>query len=73
MIAKPEFFEPHSSQPLPGSTRVYVAGQIHADVRVPMREIALSATKSLIHRGRETMKRKLRPYLRTGVWLGSAD
>lgn len=29
---------------------------------------SVSATKSLIHRGRETLKRKLKPYLRTGVW-----
>src|SRR5437879_1315130 len=29
---------------------------------------SLSATKSLIHRGRETLKQKLKPYLRTGVW-----
>jgi len=28
----------------------------------------LSATKSLIHRGRETLKEKLKPYLRTGEW-----
>ncbi len=31
---------------------------------------SLSATKSLIHRGRETLKQKLKPYLRTGVWEG---
>jgi RNA polymerase sigma-70 factor (ECF subfamily) len=31
---------------------------------------SLSATKSLIHRGRETLKEKLKPYLRTGVWKG---
>lgn len=30
---------------------------------------SLSATKSLIHRGRETLKHKLKPYLRTGIWL----
>jgi len=30
---------------------------------------SLSATKSLIHRGRETLKQKLKPYLRTGIWL----
>ncbi|MDA1272634.1 MAG: sigma-70 family RNA polymerase sigma factor [Verrucomicrobia bacterium] len=30
---------------------------------------SLSATKSLIHRGREILKRKLKPYLRTGIWL----
>ncbi|MBI3192352.1 MAG: hypothetical protein HYZ36_06775, partial [Pedosphaera parvula] len=29
---------------------------------------SLSATKSLIHRGRETLKAKLKPYLRTGAW-----
>jgi RNA polymerase sigma-70 factor, ECF subfamily len=29
---------------------------------------SVSATKSLIHRGRETLKKRLKPYLRTGVW-----
>ena len=29
---------------------------------------SLSATKSLIHRARETLKEVLKPYLRTGVW-----
>ena len=29
---------------------------------------SVSATKSLIHRGRETLKQKLRPYLQTGAW-----
>jgi RNA polymerase sigma-70 factor (ECF subfamily) len=29
---------------------------------------SLSATKSLIHRARETLKLKLKPYLQTGVW-----
>jgi RNA polymerase sigma-70 factor, ECF subfamily len=29
---------------------------------------SLSATKSLIHRGRETLKQRLKPYLRSGVW-----
>ncbi len=32
---------------------------------------SLSATKSLIHRGRETLKQKLKPYLRTGQWRES--
>ena len=31
-------------------------------------ECSLSATKSLIHRARETLKSKLKPYLQTGVW-----
>jgi len=29
---------------------------------------SLTAVKSLIHRGRETLKRRLKPYLRTGAW-----
>jgi RNA polymerase sigma-70 factor (ECF subfamily) len=29
---------------------------------------SVSATKSLIHRGRETLKQKLKPYLKTGQW-----
>jgi RNA polymerase sigma-70 factor, ECF subfamily len=29
---------------------------------------SLSATKSLIHRARETLRRRLKPYLRSGVW-----
>ena len=31
-------------------------------------DCSLSATKSLIHRGRETLKQILKPYLKTGVW-----
>jgi RNA polymerase sigma-70 factor (ECF subfamily) len=29
---------------------------------------SVSATKSLIHRGRETLKEKLKPYLKSGKW-----
>jgi RNA polymerase sigma-70 factor (ECF subfamily) len=29
---------------------------------------SLSATKSLIHRARETLKAQLKPYLQTGIW-----
>jgi RNA polymerase sigma-70 factor, ECF subfamily len=29
---------------------------------------SLSATKSLIHRARETLKQRLKPYLRSGAW-----
>ncbi len=31
---------------------------------------SVSATKSLIHRGRELLKAKLKPYLKTGQWSG---
>ena len=34
-------------------------------------DCSVSATKSLIHRGRETLKEKLKPYLSTGAWRES--
>ena len=46
MIATKESFEPHSGEQLPNSRRIYVPGKCHPDVRVPMREITLSPTKS---------------------------
>jgi len=45
MIATKESFEPHSSEQLPNSKRIYVPGKLHAEVRVPMREIKLTPTK----------------------------
>ncbi|MEO8429676.1 MAG: hypothetical protein ABI651_21505, partial [Verrucomicrobiota bacterium] len=41
MIATKDSFEPHSSDALPNSTRVYIAGKIHPDIRVPFRQIQL--------------------------------
>jgi RNA polymerase sigma-70 factor, ECF subfamily len=32
---------------------------------------SVAATKSLIHRGRETLKQKLKPYLQSGAWANS--
>ena len=67
MIADPKTsFEPHSSEQLPASTRVYVEGQIHKDVRVPMREIALSPTKSF--NGRMEINEPVRVYDCSGPW-----
>jgi phosphomethylpyrimidine synthase len=45
MIATKDSFEPHSTDPLPNSRRVYASGTIHQDIRVPMREVVLSATR----------------------------
>jgi RNA polymerase sigma-70 factor (ECF subfamily) len=33
---------------------------------------SLSATKALIHHARRTLKRRLKPYLRTGAWAGES-
>ena len=67
MIADPSAsFEPHSSEQLPNSRRIYVEGQIHADVRVPMREIALSPTKAF--NGRVEENEPVRVYDTSGPW-----
>ena len=36
-------------------------------------EVSVSATKSLIHRGRETLRRRLKAYLRGGTWDDNPD
>jgi len=47
MIASKDAIEPQSTAQLPNSSRVYVPGQLHPDIRVPFREISLAPTKSL--------------------------
>ena len=66
MIATKESFEPHSSEQLPGSKRVYVEGKIHPDVRVPMREIELTPTKS--YTGAIEQNEPIRVYDCAGPW-----
>ncbi len=34
-----------SREPMPNSKRIYIGGQIHKDIRVPFRQVELSATK----------------------------
>ena len=66
MIAPAESFEPSSTDPLPNSTRVYVEGRLHNDVRVPMREIALAPTKRLD--GSLENNEPVRVYDASGPW-----
>jgi phosphomethylpyrimidine synthase len=66
MIATKDSFEPHSSEQLPASKRVYVQGTIHPDVRVPMREIEVSSTKS--YTGAVTPNDPVRVYDCAGPW-----
>lgn len=57
---------------LPENQRTAIA--LFQEQQMPYEEIArvlgcsLSATKSLIHRGRETLKLRLKPYLKNGSW-----
>ena len=51
---------------LPASTRIYVSGQLHPAVRVPMREIALTATQAF--NGRVEANAPVRVYDCSGPW-----
>jgi phosphomethylpyrimidine synthase len=46
MIATKDSFEPQSGDQLPASKRVYVEGRLHPGIRVPLREIELTPTKT---------------------------
>lgn len=51
---------------VPGSRRVYVSGRLHASMRVPMREIALSPTR--LANGRIELNEPVRVYDCRGPW-----
>ena len=44
VISTKDSLESHSREQLPNSKRVYVAGTLYPDVRVPMREVELAPT-----------------------------
>src|SRR6266404_1370833 len=55
-----------SSDTLPNSTKVYVAGTQHADLRVPFREISLAPTKTMS--GEIEVNERVRVYDTSGPW-----
>jgi phosphomethylpyrimidine synthase len=57
---------PHSSEQLPKSKRVYVEGKLHPGVRVPMREIELTPTRS--YTGAIEQNDPVRVYDCAGPW-----
>jgi phosphomethylpyrimidine synthase len=66
MIATKDAFEPHSSEQLPNSRKVFVPGSIHPGLRVPMREIKVSPTQS--HTGAVEANEPVRVYDCSGPW-----
>src|SRR3954451_17743047 len=66
MIATKDSFEPHSSDALPNSKKVYVAGKLNPDIRVPFREISLNPTKAF--NGRIEVNEPVRVYDCSGPW-----
>ena len=51
---------------MPNSKRVYLAGEMHPDVRVPFREISLAPTKSI--NGEIEINEPVRVYNTSGAW-----
>jgi phosphomethylpyrimidine synthase len=66
MIATKESFEPHSSEALPNSTKVFVPGEIHLDIRVPMRQIEVTPTRT--YSGAVEPNAPVRVYDCSGPW-----
>ena len=70
MIATNNSVEPRSSDALPNSKRVYLPGVLHPHIRVPLREIALSATAA--RNGRAEPNEAARVYDCSGPWGDAA-
>src|SRR6478752_3298035 len=66
MKATSDRIQPQSSERLPNSAKVYVKGKLHAEVRVPFREIQLTPTKS--HTGKSEANAPVRVYDCSGPW-----
>jgi phosphomethylpyrimidine synthase len=67
MIASKDSIEPKSSDyVMPNSQRVYVGGEIHPEVRVPLREISLAPTKDFD--GNLELNDPVRVYDTSGPW-----
>ncbi len=66
MIATPDSLGPNSRTPLPNSRRVYLPGRQHPELRVPMREIAVSPTRG--PQGVEEANEPVRVYDPSGPW-----
>ena len=66
MSAPKSAVEAESSTPLPKSSRVYVRGEIHPEIRVPMRQIELAPTKSF--NGDMEENAAVRVYDTSGPW-----
>ncbi|MGA2751096.1 MAG: phosphomethylpyrimidine synthase ThiC [Verrucomicrobiota bacterium] len=66
MIATPNSFEPHSTDALPGSTKVYVPGRLHPALRVPFRQITLHPTQG--RNGHAEANEAVRLYDCSGPW-----
>jgi phosphomethylpyrimidine synthase len=66
MIAKKDFSESQNHENFPNSRRIYISGQIHEEIRVPLREISQSPSRDT--RGEVTENPPVRVYDTSGPW-----
>jgi phosphomethylpyrimidine synthase len=66
MIANDSIDSKNSEAALPNSSKIYVAGKLHPDIRVPFREIVLAPTKSMS--GEIEVNEPVRVYDTSGPW-----
>src|SRR2546421_1772948 len=59
------------SSSLPNSKKIFVAGKLHPDIRVPFREIALAPTKTMS--GEIEVNEPVRVYDTSGPWGDNAS
>src|SRR5205814_6918122 len=66
MVAEKQENKTSPQTALPNSRKVYVAGKLHPDIRVPLREISLSPTKTMS--GEMEANEPVRVYDTSGPW-----
>ena len=66
MIASKDSLQPSSADPLPNSTKVYISGTLNPEIRIPLREISQSPSKSLS--GELEANEPIRVYDTSGPW-----
>ncbi|MBM3846282.1 MAG: phosphomethylpyrimidine synthase ThiC [Verrucomicrobia bacterium] len=70
MIARKDELGPKSGDPLPNSRKVFLKGELHPTLQVPMREISLSATR--LPSGATEQNAPVRVYDTSGPWGDAA-
>src|SRR6266545_2362992 len=66
MITTDDSTEANTNESLPNSRKVFLQGRLHADIRVPFREISLAATKTMS--GEIEVNEPVRVYDTSGPW-----
>jgi phosphomethylpyrimidine synthase len=66
VVSQTDNATPSSDSPLPNSKKIYIAGKLHPDIRVPFREISLAPTKTMS--GEIEVNEPVRVYDTSGPW-----